>query len=193
MKLRATVIGVILVMASSGLSKEPVRHPICIITLQTNPASSGWLLVCIDGSLYFEAVRKRHPDDKPMHWPFKSKDPCRRFELTSEVGSTTIKCIKCGESPDTYLRAVFSTDPPSVMLEQNAEKASTWKIRRGEHKEWYIESVDDTGKTAWLSKDEKVSTVIPMRDPNRVVDCRRAVVSYDAKPALKIEITNDER
>ncbi|MCE9557234.1 MAG: hypothetical protein K8T91_28125 [Planctomycetes bacterium] len=196
-----------------AVADEP-KHPIGVITMQTDPPSSGSLLVCIEGTPYFQTVRKRHADDQPVKWPWKSKEECRHFEMTSSISTTSLKnlgpgglnvegkkfipkddWVKLDVAQIGYLTADHSTNPPSIKLEKDAGKFSTWKLHPDETKRlWYIENENDSGKPAWLSKSRDTQAVMALGNQGaHVVEYRRATLSNEVKPSFRIGIANDER
>jgi hypothetical protein len=80
-----------------------------------------------------------------------------------------------------------------VKLTKSPGEFSKWKIRRGEQDgDWYVEIADGAGKTAWLSIASKPDFVVQVgNDEKGVLEYRRAVLSYDSKPAFRIVVQND--
>lgn len=79
-----------------------------------------------------------------------------------------------------------------MKLTKSPGEFSKWKIRRGEQEgDWYVEINDGAGKTAWLSIASKPEVVVAGRDGKHVSEFRRAVLSYDSKPAFRIIVQND--
>ena len=91
-----------------------------------------------------------------------------------------------------YLTADYSTDPPSVKLEKQPGKYSTWKISAAEMQDrWFIENDNGTGKRAWLAPEIKPVFVYPGGGRKEfTVEYYRAVLSYESKHAFKIRMEN---